>query len=114
MLDTTEKAYTIYHCDEIIDEVAYRLTRGNWYGYKQFHDHFACVVVSGKQIELYFHPYTGYQALVIADGAPTYYSIKWKDYTGDVSHDADNLYALIIDMVHKYDQSLSAIQKDEQ
>lgn len=113
MLDITKKAYTIYHCDEVIDEVAYRLTRGNWYGYKQFHDHFACVVVSGKQIELYFHPYTGYQALVIADGAPTYYSIKWKDYTGDVSHDADHLYALIIDMVNKYNQSLSAIQKDE-
>ena len=51
MLDTTEKAYTIYHCDEIIDEVAYRLTRGNWYGYKQFHDHFACVVVSHMRIK---------------------------------------------------------------
>ncbi len=76
MRDTTNKAYTIYHCDEVIDEVAWRLTCNNWYGYKQFHDHFACVVVSGKQIELYFHPYTGYQALVIADGAPTYYSIK--------------------------------------
>ena len=50
MLDTTKKAYTIYHCDEIIDEVAYRLTRGNWYGYKQFHDHFACVVVSGLSL----------------------------------------------------------------
>lgn len=114
MLDTTKKAYTIYHCDEIIDEVAYRLTRDNWYGYKQFHDHSACVVVSGKQIELYFHPYTGYQALVIADGAPTYYSIKWKDYTGDISHDADHLYTLVVRMIHKYDQSLSAIQKDEQ
>lgn len=113
MLDTTDKAYTLYNCDKVIDEVAYRLTRNDWYGYKYFHDHTACVETLGKRIDIYFHHYTGYQALVIADGAPTYYSIKWKDYTGDVSHDADCLYALIIDMVHKYDQSLSAIQKDE-
>lgn len=113
MRDTTENAYKLYHCDEVIDEVAYRLTRGKWYEYKRFHSHFACVIVSNKQIELYFHPYTGYQALVSADREPSYYSIEWKDYTGNISHDADQLYTLVVDMVQKYDRSLSAIQKGE-
>ena len=48
---------------------------------------------------------------MIADDAPTYYSIKWKDYTGDISRDADHLYTLVIRMIHKYDQFLN--QKDE-
>lgn len=113
MLDTTEKAYTLYNCDKVIDEVAYRLTRDDWYGYKQFHNHSACVELNNRRIELYFHPYIGYQALVIDNGASFYNSISWKNYTGNVSDDVNELYDTVMFMVQKYDHALSLIQKDE-
>lgn len=113
MLDTTEKAYKLYKCDEVIDEVAYRLTRDAWYGYKQFHNHFACIELNNKRVEIYFHPYVGYQLLVIENNAPFYNSTDWKNYTGHVSDDADKIYDLIMFLIQKYDHALSLTQKDE-
>lgn len=100
MLDTTDKAYTLYNCDKVIDEVAYRLTRNDWYGYKYFHDHTACVETLGKRIDIYFHPYAGYQILVIDNDSVGFYkSRKWKGYTGNVRDDVNYLYGLVASLM---------------
>lgn len=91
--------YSLSNCDKVVDEVAYRLTRDAWYGYKFFYNHAACVESKDKRINIHFHPTFGYEVDVVSLYDTYFERMSWFEYTGNIGKDADYLYNLVISML---------------
>ena len=99
MLDTTDKAYTLYNYAKVIDEVAYRLICDGWYGYTHNYKHFASIETVGKTITISFNSFSGYHILLTEDDTSFYDRINWKRYTGNVSEDVECVYNFIVSLI---------------